>query len=133
MVDPDSALPPSRPESAGTPVRNHPEPMSGLLRNRCTDSPGITVRFQPDYTGSGSECPAERASQPLIAIHLAPPLAAADSQGTTPDSAFGNVEGVWLVEAATLAQARDQRDRPDEQKERAERQHPGRDGAEDGR
>jgi DNA-binding CsgD family transcriptional regulator/tetratricopeptide (TPR) repeat protein len=24
--------------------------MSGFLRNRCTDSPGITVRFRPDYT-----------------------------------------------------------------------------------
>jgi uncharacterized protein (DUF849 family) len=37
--------------------------MSGILRNRCPDSSGITVRFRPDYTllhGTG------RSSWPLL-------------------------------------------------------------------
>ena len=32
---------PSRPGSAGTSVRNHPEPVSGIVRNQCPRSTGL--------------------------------------------------------------------------------------------
>lgn len=99
MVDQDDRHPAGErpPVSA---VRNQPEPVYGMLRNRCPDSPGITVRFRPDYTlqrTATAAVPGEGPVNERQAMWELIELARAEREG---DYAWINAATVWALHSA---------------------------------